>query len=404
MLASRKTARKAAECGNGLINSVDSSGLAVTVSRKDPRLDCSDSMPSAFRTRAGSSPKRVINSAARLSASSSRAASRSTGSTEDPPRARARTWARSSARCAPGVYASYIRSPVPSPVGLGWTATHWVHGAFAQTRPPGVNLLLLVRWRRSWAGSLEFPCPPSHHGFRFVRQSPTDGVVTCRLNPPDLPGGCGSAVPSPSLSHWRTPTVLARMIPFFALAMSAILLVLLPLGMVSAQTASKKPTSVLDFTMKDIDGKDVPLAKFQGKVLLIVNTASQCGYTPQYKGLQEIYQKYKDQGFEILAFPANEFGAQEPGTDDQIKQFCSSNYKVSFPLFSKIVVRGKGIHPLYEFLTSEATDPKHAGPIPWNFAKFLVNRKGEVVSRFQPGVKPESPELGSAIEEALAEK
>src|SRR5271157_551872 len=171
MLASRKTARKAAECGNGLINSVDSSGLAVTVSRKDPRLDCSDSMPSAFRTRAGSSPKRVINSAARLSASSSRAASRSTGSTEDPPRARARTWARSSARCAPGVYASYIRSPVPSPVGLGWTATHWVHGAFAHTRPPGVNLLLVVSWRRSSAGSLEFPCPPSHHGSRFVRQS-----------------------------------------------------------------------------------------------------------------------------------------------------------------------------------------------------------------------------------------
>jgi len=233
---------------------------------------------------------------------------------------------------------------------------------------------------------------------------PTDGVATCRLNPPDLPGGRGIAVPSPSLSHWRTPIVLARMIPFFVLAMSAILLVSMPLGMVWAQTASKKPTSVLDFTMKDIDGKDVPLAKFQGKVLLIVNTASQCGYTPQYKGLQEIYQKYKDQGFEVLAFPANEFGAQEPGTDDQIKQFCSSNYKVGFPLFSKIVVKGKGIHPLYEFLTSEATDPKHAGPIPWNFAKFLVNRKGEVVSRFQPGVKPESPELSSAIEQALAEK
>ena len=183
------------------------------------------------------------------------------------------------------------------------------------------------------------------------------------------------------------------MIPFFALAMSAILLVLIPWAMVSAQTAAQKPISVLDFTMKDIDGKDVPLAKFQGKVFLIVNTASQCGYTSQYKGLQE-----------ILAFPANEFGAQEPGTDDQIKQFCSSNYKVSFPLFSKIVVKGKGIHPLYEFLTGEATDPKHAGPIPWNFAKFLVSRKGEVVSRFQPGVKPESPELSSAIEKALAEK
>jgi glutathione peroxidase len=194
------------------------------------------------------------------------------------------------------------------------------------------------------------------------------------------------------------------MITFSALAMSAALLVSIPWAMVSAQTPSKKPTSVLDFTMKDIDGKDVPLAKFQGKVLLIVNTASQCGYTPQYKGLQEIYQKYKDQGFEILAFPANEFGAQEPGTDDQIKQFCSSRFQVTFPLFSKIVVKGKGIHPLYEFLTSESTDPKHAGPIPWNFAKFLVNRKGEVVSRFEPGIKPDSTELNGAIEKALAEK
>jgi glutathione peroxidase len=191
------------------------------------------------------------------------------------------------------------------------------------------------------------------------------------------------------------------MIPFCALV---ILLVSIPQVMVLAQTATKKPTSVLDFTMKDIDGKDVPLARFQGKVLLIVNTASQCGYTPQYRGLQEIYQKYMDQGFQILAFPANEFGAQEPGSDDQIKHFCSSNYKVSFPLFSKIVVKGKGIHPLYEFLTSEATNPKHAGVIPWNFAKFLVNRKGEVISRYQPDVKPESPELTSAIEKALGEK
>ena len=198
--------------------------------------------------------------------------------------------------------------------------------------------------------------------------------------------------------------MLARMTAFIALSVSAILLVSLPWSMVSAQTGSKKPSSVLDFTMKDIDGKDVPLAKYQGKVLLIVNTASQCGYTPQYKGLQEIYQKYKDQGFEILAFPANEFGAQEPGTNDQIKQFCSTKYSVSFPLFSKIVVKGKGIHPLYEFLTSETTDPKHAGAIPWNFAKFLINRKGEVVARFQPGVKPASAELDSAIEKALSEK
>lgn len=174
--------------------------------------------------------------------------------------------------------------------------------------------------------------------------------------------------------------------------------------MVSAQADPKKPSSVLEFNMKDIDGNDIPLSRFQGKVLLIVNTASQCGLTPQYKGLQEVYQKNKDKGFEVLAFPANEFGKQEPGTDNQIKEFCASNYQVSFPLFSKIVVKGKGIHPLYAFLTSESTDPKFAGPIGWNFAKFLVNRKGEVIARFDPKAVPESPEVTSAIEKALADK
>jgi glutathione peroxidase len=198
--------------------------------------------------------------------------------------------------------------------------------------------------------------------------------------------------------------VLARSLLYFTPALAAIVLASIPWSVVSAQGPSKKPTSVLDFTMKDIDGKEVALTKFQGKVLLIVNTASQCGYTPQYKGLQEVFQKYKDQGFEVLAFPANEFGAQEPGTDGQIKEFCSTNYRVSFPLFSKIVVKGNGIHPLYEFLTGESTDPKFAGPIPWNFSKFLVNRKGEVIGRFQPGVKPGSAELTGAIEKALAEK
>jgi glutathione peroxidase len=175
-------------------------------------------------------------------------------------------------------------------------------------------------------------------------------------------------------------------------------------SVVSAQSDSKKPTSVLGFSVKDIDGKDVSLSKYQGKVLLFVNTASQCGLTPQYKGLQEIYQKYKDQGFEVLAFPANEFGAQEPGTNGQIKEFCSTRYKVSFPLFSKIVVKGNGIHPLYDYLTSESTDPRFAGPIKWNFAKFLVNRKGEVVDRFEPATKPDSAEVTGAIEKALAEK
>ena len=138
------------------------------------------------------------------------------------------------------------------------------------------------------------------------------------------------------------------------------------------------------------------LASYKGKVLLIVNTASQCGLTPQYKDLEAMYEKYKDQGFEILAFPANEFGKQEPGTNEEIKEFCSTKYKVSFPLFSKIVVKGKGIDPLFEFLTSDATNPKFAGEIKWNFNKFLVNRKGEVIARFEPkrdrsGPSPSSP-------------
>jgi glutathione peroxidase len=177
-----------------------------------------------------------------------------------------------------------------------------------------------------------------------------------------------------------------------------------PLAVATAKAGDQKPTSVLRFTVKDIDGKDVALSKYQGKVLLIVNTASQCGYTPQYKGLQEIYEKYKDQGFEVLAFPANEFGKQEPGSDSQIKDFCTTKYKVSFPLFSKIVVDGKGIHPLYDYLTSESTDPRFSGKIRWNFAKFLVNRKGEVVARFGSAAKPESAEVCGAIEKALAEK
>ncbi|WP_337176368.1 glutathione peroxidase [Paludisphaera sp.] len=166
----------------------------------------------------------------------------------------------------------------------------------------------------------------------------------------------------------------------------------------------KPPASVLDFTMKDIDGAEVPLSKYRGKVLLVVNTASQCGLTPQYEGLEALYEKYKGQGLEVLAFPANEFGAQEPGTNEQIKEFCSTRYNVSFPLFSKIVVKGEGIDPLYAFLTSESTNPGHAGEIKWNFAKFLVGRDGEVIARFDPKTAPESEEVVSAVEKALAEK
>jgi glutathione peroxidase len=177
-----------------------------------------------------------------------------------------------------------------------------------------------------------------------------------------------------------------------------------PFAVVSASDSGKKPTSVLEFHAKDIDGKDVDLASFKGKVLLIVNTASQCGLTPQYKDLEAIYEKHKEQGFEILAFPANEFGKQEPGNNEQIKEFCATKYKVSFPLFSKIVVKGKGIDPLYNFLTNQSTNPKFAGEIPWNFTKFLVNRKGEVIARFEPRATPTSAAVSEAIDKALAEK
>jgi glutathione peroxidase len=172
---------------------------------------------------------------------------------------------------------------------------------------------------------------------------------------------------------------------------------------VPADEPARKPASVLDFSVKDIDGQMTPLARYKGEVLLVVNTASQCGYTGQYQGLEAIYQRYKGRSFKVLAFPANEFGQQEPGTDAEIKAFCSANYHVSFPLFAKIVVKGPEIHPLYQFLTSPETNPEFAGSIPWNFAKFLVNRKGEVIARFQPDDEPESEKVIRAIETALGQ-
>jgi glutathione peroxidase len=164
-----------------------------------------------------------------------------------------------------------------------------------------------------------------------------------------------------------------------------------------------KPT-VLGFVTTNIDGQRVNLSQYKGDVLLIVNTASQCGLTPQYEALEGLYQKYGKEGFKVLAFPANEFGAQEPGTNKEIKSFCESNYKVSFPLFSKIVVKGDKINPIYKFLTSEESNPKFAGPIQWNFTKFLVDREGQVIARFEPKVEPDSPEVIEKVEAAIAVK
>jgi glutathione peroxidase len=162
--------------------------------------------------------------------------------------------------------------------------------------------------------------------------------------------------------------------------------------------------SVLNFKMRDIDGKDVKLKKYKGNVLLIVNTASKCGYTPQYEGLQATYEKYKDQGFYVLGFPANNFGGQEPGTEKEIKEFCTSKYKVTFPMFAKISVKGEDQDPLYAFLTSKDTNPAFAGDITWNFNKFLIDRKGNVVARFSSKDTPESEAVTQAIEKYLAMK
>jgi glutathione peroxidase len=154
------------------------------------------------------------------------------------------------------------------------------------------------------------------------------------------------------------------------------------------------------FTLSSIDGKPAPLADYKGKVVLIVNVASQCGYTPQYTALESIYEKYKDQGFVILGFPANNFGAQEPGTNEEIKTFCSRKYSVTFPMFSKISVKGSDQAPLYSFLTKD-TSSGISGDIKWNFTKFLVDRNGNVIQRFEPAVTPDSKEMTGAIEKQL---
>lgn len=155
---------------------------------------------------------------------------------------------------------------------------------------------------------------------------------------------------------------------------------------------------VHSFTLNDIDGNPLALNTFTGKVLLLVNTASMCGNTPQYEGLQTLYERYREKGLEILAFPANNFGKQEPGTNEEIKSFCYTKYALEFPLFSKISVKGEDVHPLYHYLTKQSPFP---GEIEWNFQKFLVNRQGEVIARYRPGLKPLSSQIVQDIERAL---
>ena len=162
--------------------------------------------------------------------------------------------------------------------------------------------------------------------------------------------------------------------------------------------------AIYDADVAALDGGPAELGDYEGKALLIVNVASQCGLTPQYSGLQELHKQYADRGFAVLGFPCNQFGAQEPGSPDEIAAFCETSYGVTFPLFSKIEVNGDGRHVLYEELTAHADDEGEAGDIQWNFEKFLVSRDGEVVRRFRPLTTPDDPVLVSAIEDQLEGK
>jgi glutathione peroxidase len=159
-------------------------------------------------------------------------------------------------------------------------------------------------------------------------------------------------------------------------------------------------SNIYDFTLPSIDGQPAPLGDLKGKVVLLVNVASQCGYTPQYSALEAVYEKYKSQGFVIVGFPANNFGSQEPGTNQEIKTFCTRKYSVTFPMYSKVSVKGSDQTPLYQYLTKQTSGPI-TGEIKWNFTKFLVDRNGKVVQRFEPAVTPDSPQVVSAIEKLL---
>ena len=165
---------------------------------------------------------------------------------------------------------------------------------------------------------------------------------------------------------------------------------------------TKTAGSIYDFTVKDIDGKDVPLKNYSGKVLVIVNTASKCGFTPQYKGLEALHEKYKGQGFSVLGFPSNDFGGQEPGSNAEIKSFCDLNFHVSFPLFDKGPVSGDQIQPLFDYLTKSA-NAEFKGKVMWNFEKFVIDRNGHLIERYRSITGPDSNRLAKVVEKAIAE-
>jgi glutathione peroxidase len=172
---------------------------------------------------------------------------------------------------------------------------------------------------------------------------------------------------------------------------------------VAAVCMATPVNGVYSFTLKSIDGQPVSLRHYKGKVLLLVNVASKCGYTPQYAGLDSLYEKYKDRGLVIVGIPANNFAAQEPGTNAEIKTFCRNKYNVSFPMMAKVSVVGDDKTPLYVFLTDKSVNPQIGGDIKWNFTKFLFDRNGKPVERFEPAVTPDSPQVTAAVEAALGQ-
>ncbi|PWU17486.1 MAG: glutathione peroxidase [Verrucomicrobia bacterium] len=178
--------------------------------------------------------------------------------------------------------------------------------------------------------------------------------------------------------------------------------ILLATALFIATSLATRAGSIMDIPLKDIDGKDTSLKAYHGKVLLIVNVASKCGLTPQYKALEALQQKYQDKGFTVLGFPCNQFNGQEPGSNEEIKQFCSSKYSVTFPLFDKLDVNGPKRHPLYVALAGERSP--FPGDIKWNFGKFLISKDGKIIKRFEPRTTPDSPDVVAAIEAALGGK
>jgi len=166
----------------------------------------------------------------------------------------------------------------------------------------------------------------------------------------------------------------------------------------------QSPPSIYDVMVKDINEKDVSLGLYRGKVLLIVNVASQCGFTPQYAGLEALYRERKERGLVVLGFPSNDFGAQEPGTNAEILKFCTGTYDVTFPMFARISVKGPAKHPLYKLLTEKASDPKFAAEIRWNFTKFVIGREGSILNRFDSRLAPDNVGLVGALEQALGKQ